>query len=1473
MNPKIANAGLSSANVVVFSDTGSTTIPGVLLSFGPADSIGAARLATVWGGNLARPIRVTAGQFIWIGVHTVGEIYDFQGDATGGYAEGSATLPLAEGAAWSNLFTSASTSPIIWAEQSKVFGQDSWGLLSPPALASPGPITDDWTDVIAVGDPYKDIVLTDSPVSFIRNNNAAWRDEIAAEWVPPLNAPVQGAANLITSEEGNAVRFDGSNYLANANIFNFGAEATMEFWFKVPIPAQAAPFTWYFGEFNEIDTVIGWEDLGGGVRQFFWKTIHNTFGWAFDPTPGESYHVAFKLSNGGFEFDCVVNGNSLGGTFDFNGAAYTSSDAFWGMSPTEGLGCNAILDEMALYNYPVDNSRLLLHYQVGTGTAPPPSAPTTKNIAFGQVTETDTAQAFTKRKRKTLGLNTETDFARSITRKSLSRPFRVLGMNPALDSLIISGNEAAFKSNFDLCIGFSGTPQFALYKDWFPVYSYWNLFSDGGEPYQVLQLDAGGEALWLNFNMAGDGTFSRRSMDLRSSTYKNGLIQKFKDILDSGAAGIFVDDVNMDAEKMFVRLFGAAPTTDFKSGTYYTSPITGRVGWKALLADFITDVVAAVRVTHPNAKFIFNTQVFFLDASPGLHWTDLDAIKMMTASDWCAIESGYSDPALHSGAGVDVSTGTYSLRSLWLFVDALHALGKGAMIYSSGNTLERDTFEVSNYMLKRDFTNTTNPDGLVIHSSFDFANFPTLPSLYYKDLGERMSFRDGGSGTRVHGRFQRGIAAVVPGTASSGVVATQTDSETQLAMDSPGAWWKLNDTAAPADDAIGALNLAATGAPTFDGVSSVLFPSTTDLLTVSDNTGPTNLSGSAWTIEFEVTAPASWSLNFSAILSKGWSTVGGWHIYVHENNGRVNFYGNTEHDLSVDLINSETARLAFVFNGTDLIGYKNGVETGRVAYSNTSMGNSDPFMINGANQGGDPTGFRFGDVAVYTTAVPASRLLAHYRGLTAPQIVALGLTTETDSATAFTRRKRRAVNQVIETDTSQAFTKRKRKAFGIISETDTSQAMTRRKTRVIGLNSETDTSTAFSRRKAKTFLQVSEAASAMAFTRRKVRALGLNSEIDATMPMQTGGVKFRTVAQVLETDTAQQFTKRIFVKQIAEADSAQSMTRRKLRAFGLTSETDTSQAVTVSGIKIRAVAQVTETDTSQAFARRKIKSFGLTSEADTSQTIRAGHRRIWGQPSETSTSQTFARRKIRTFGLNSESDTSQAFTRRKIRTFGQATESEQPQSFQGKITYSMSFAIETDTSQSFAKRKFKSFGQASDTNTSTNFSRRVTRFMSLPTETDESRTIRPNVFVKFVTETDTPQAFRRVKRRNVNLVSETDTTFPLAKRKRKSFNFSTETDAAIAFAPAHRRIIGLPSESDSAFSQRPARGDEMGIASTIELARDITTIGVSLNLTPREFGQRIRGNDVRVKIRGGSRPGKMVGGSRGKIRYPGYEQP
>lgn len=181
------------------------------------------------------------------------------------------------------------------------------------------------------------------------------------------------------------------------------------------------------------------------------------------------------------------------------------------------------------------------------------------------------------------------------------------------------------------------------------------------------------------------------------------------------------------------------------------------------------------------------------------------------------------------------------------------------------------------------------------------------------------------------------------------------------------------------------------------------------------------------------------------------------------------------------------------------------------------------------------------------------------------QTVTIGLVSETNTALALTKLKRKAIGLATTTDTALAATRAKRMAIGLLTETDTALAVARAKRKTLGLSSETDTALPLVMGSTYAIGQASETDTALSLSRLKTKAIGLVTEANTALAVAKN--KLKAIGQAVEAAAALALTrsKTRAAGLATETDAAFSLTHRKAKTIGLATETDWAFAVTVAG--------------------------------------------------------------------------------------------------------------------------------------------------------------------------------------------------------------------------------------------------------------------------------------------------------------------
>lgn len=194
--------------------------------------------------------------------------------------------------------------------------------------------------------------------------------------------------------------------------------------------------------------------------------------------------------------------------------------------------------------------------------------------------------------------------------------------------------------------------------------------------------------------------------------------------------------------------------------------------------------------------------------------------------------------------------------------------------------------------------------------------------------------------------------------------------------------------------------------------------------------------------------------------------------------------------------------------------------------------------------------------------------------------VAVGLSSETDSAQSVNAQRIVPVGLSAETDTAQTVTPvtSTNVAVGLASETDTAQAITIRREVQVGLSSETDTAQQLTAQRLQPVGQSSEADSALSVAVSRSLAIGLPSETDSAQSI--------AISRIFQVGLS------------SETDSAQTISPvgQGQVAVGLSTETDTAQPIVP--IHQVEVGQAQEVDTAGSTLPARVVPIGLSTETD-----------------------------------------------------------------------------------------------------------------------------------------------------------------------------------------------------------------------------------------------------------------------------------
>ncbi|HWX74077.1 MAG TPA: putative glycoside hydrolase [Solirubrobacteraceae bacterium] len=213
-------------------------------------------------------------------------------------------------------------------------------------------------------------------------------------------------------------------------------------------------------------------------------------------------------------------------------------------------------------------------------------------------------------------------------------------------------------------------PRGWVYRDAYAIYPRSSVASE--HPEWILK-DARGNPLFIPF-ACSHGTCPQYAGDISNPAFRTWWIEGARATLAHGYRGLFIDDVNMAFRVSDGRGRPVAPV-DHASG----APMS-YAAWRRYMAQFMQQV----RAELPRVEIVHN--VNWLADSPA-RTSDPYIASEIRAADYINLERGVNDAGLTGGDGA------YSLRSLLAYIDAVHALGRGAVL--DGNAVEAPGIEYS----------------------------------------------------------------------------------------------------------------------------------------------------------------------------------------------------------------------------------------------------------------------------------------------------------------------------------------------------------------------------------------------------------------------------------------------------------------------------------------------------------------------------------------------------------------------------------------------------------------------------------------------------------------------------------------------------------------------------------------------------------------------------------------------------------
>ena len=261
----------------------------------------------------------------------------------------------------------------------------------------------------------------------------------------------------------------------------------------------------------------------------------------------------------------------------------------------------------------------------------------------------------------------------------------------------------------------------------------------------------------------------------------------------------------------------------------------------------------------------------------------------------------------------------------------------------------------------------------------------------------------------------------------------------------------------------------------------------------------------------------------------------------------------------------------------------------------------------------------------------------------------------------------------------------------------------------------------------------------------------------------------------------------------------------KIRAVGLSTETDTALALALAGGISEPVGTSAETDAALNLGRVKVRTTGASAESDAAQGLTASKHLALSTSTETDAAPGFGIVKARALGLSTETDAVLGLSRIKARALSTATETDTALSLGAVKVLAFTTSTETDTALALdvGSSGFSApAGQSDETDTAGALAAVKVVALSTATETDSAQALSAlKVGASGVSsETDASVSLSYVKVRATGQADETDTALDLGRVKVLASVTSTETDAALALAPTKARTVTASTEVDAALT-------------------------------------------------------------------------
>lgn len=264
-----------------------------------------------------------------------------------------------------------------------------------------------------------------------------------------------------------------------------------------------------------------------------------------------------------------------------------------------------------------------------------------------------------------------------------------------------------------------------------------------------------------------------------------------------------------------------------------------------------------------------------------------------------------------------------------------------------------------------------------------------------------------------------------------------------------------------------------------------------------------------------------------------------------------------------------------------------------------------------------------------------------------------------------------------------------------------------------------------------------------------------------------------------------------------------------------------------------------------------VEAIGLTSETDTAQAVAKAKAKALGPNTETDSSLAIVAEKTYPLGLTSETETAQSLTAAKTAALGLATETDTALgiSTPGDILQAIGLAAETESALAIASAKALAIGQVAETDSALAITAVKTYAPGLVSETDTAlgMAVFKTVVVGIASETDSALGIAVAGATTIGIASETDTALPITAAKVMAIGQASETDASLALIAVKSNALGIVSEADAALAIAIFKVLALGLVSETDAALGIS-FGIAPDLDNGMFKALFKNHDKRMVV-------------------------